>query len=253
MDLRDLDEHLRTLLRLDEYASVDSSWNGIQIECRRKEINRVAVAVDAAAETAARAARWGADLLFVHHGLFWGAGLPVTGVHYRRIREFLQNDVALYAAHLPLDAHERLGNNAVMAERLGLTALRPFGDYHGKTIGWAGELPEAMATEDVARALFGTTEDLLGLLPFGPQRNRSVGIVSGGAPREVEQAIECGLDLYITGDASHTVYHHCLEAGINVLFGGHYRTETWGVESVARHLTDELGLETTFLDLPTGL
>ena len=253
MDLRELDEYLRNLFRVNEYASIDSSWNGIQIECGRKQIGRVATAVDAAAETAARAARWGADILFVHHGLFWGSCLPVTGVHYRRIREFLQNDMALYAVHLPLDAHERFGNNAVMAEKLGLTGRRPFGDYHGLTIGWAGDLPEPMTTEEVARTLFGTTDDLLGVLPFGPERNRSIGIVSGGAPKEVEQAIESGLDLYITGDASHTVYHHCLEAGINVLFGGHYRTETWGVESVARHLADALELETTFLDLPTGL
>jgi putative NIF3 family GTP cyclohydrolase 1 type 2 len=110
-----------------------------------------------------------------------------------------------------------------------------------------------MTSERVARALFGTTDDLLGLLPFGPEQNRSVGIISGGAPRDVVQAIDEGLDLFITGDASHTVYHNCLESGISVMFGGHYRTETWGVQAVARHLSDDLGLETTFIDVPTGL
>ncbi len=253
MKLRDLDAYLRNLLRIDDFAGTDSSWNGIQIECSDKDVARLAVAVDAAAESAARAALWGADLLFVHHGLFWGTATAVTGVHYRRLKEFLDHDMALYAAHLPLDAHEQLGNNAQMADRLELTDRRPFGEYKGITIGWAGSLPQPMTTDEVAQTLFGTTDDLLGVLPFGPERSESVGIISGGAPHEVEQAIDTGLDLYITGDASHTIYHHCLEAGINVMFAGHYMTETWGVRAVAGRLKEELGLETTFVDLPTGL
>ena len=253
MKLPRFDQYLRELLNIDEFAHTDASWNGIQIECSDKEISKVAVAVDAAFETVARAARWGADVLLVHHGLFWGRGERVTGIHYRRLRHFLENDIALYAVHLPLDAHERLGNNAVMARQLSLESVRPFGDYKGVTIGRAGELPEPVTTEDVSRKLFGTTDDLLGVLPFGPAENRSVAIVSGGAPREVEQAIDQGIDLFLTGDASHTIYHNCLEAGINVIFGGHYRTETWGVEAVGRHLSEELGIETTFIDVPTGL
>ncbi|MFW5784178.1 MAG: Nif3-like dinuclear metal center hexameric protein, partial [Spirochaetota bacterium] len=213
MKLHALDEYLRELLKIDDYSRSDSSWNGIQIECSDKPIRKVAVAVDAAAETVARAVGWGADMLFVHHGLFWGRAQRVTGVHYRRLQAFLTNDIALYAAHLPLDAHETLGNNAVMAARLGLQNRRPFGDYKGALIGWAGELPEPMTTERVAMMLFGGTGDLLGVLPFGPEQNASIGIVSGGAPREVFQAIDEGLDLFLTGDASHEVYHHCLEAG----------------------------------------
>lgn len=253
MKLCDLDAYLRSLLLIDDFARTDSSWNGVQIACSDKDVARVAVAVDAAAESVARAAQWGADMLLVHHGLFWGTGKPVTGVHYRRLKEFLDKDMALYAAHLPLDAHEQLGNNAQMADRLELTDRRPFGEYKGITIGCAGTLPQPMTTDEVAQALFGTTDDLLGVLPFGPERNGSVGIVSGGAPHEVEQAIDTGLDLYITGDASHTIYHHCLEAGINVMFAGHYRTETWGVMAVAGRMEEELGVETTFVDLPTGL
>ena len=253
MNLFAFDRMLNELLRMDDYAAVDASWNGVQIACGEKEISRVAVAVDAAAETAARAAEWDADVLLVHHGLFWGAAQRITGTHYRRVRTFLENDMALYAAHLPLDAHDELGNNARMARHLRLENLRPFGAYKGLTIGWAGELPRSMTTEEVARALFGTTDDLLGVLPFGNARNRSVGIVSGGAPRDVAQAIDDGLDLFITGDASHTIYHNCLEAGINVMFGGHYRTETWGVQAVADYLQREVGIEAIFVDVPTGL
>lgn len=253
MRLNELDAYLRDLLRLDDFERTDTSWNGVQVECSDKEIARVALAVDAAAETVARAARWRADLLLVHHGLFWGRAERLTGVHYRRVRAFLEHDIGLYAVHLPLDAHERVGNNAVMAASLGVTDARPFGDYKGVQIGVAGTLPRPMTSEEVVRELFGTTEDLLGLLPFGPDENRSIGIISGGAPREVVQAIDEGLDLFLTGDASHEIYHHCLEAGINVIFGGHYRTETWGVQAVGRHLADELGIETTFIDVPTGL
>lgn len=253
MKLPELDAHLRELLRLEEFERSDVSWNGVQVECGDKEISRIAVAVDAAGETIARAADWRADLLFVHHGLFWGRAQRVTGIHYRRLQALLANDIGLYAVHLPLDAHETLGNNAVMADRLALDNRRPFGEYHGATIGWAGELPRSMTTEDVARELFGTTEDLLGVLPFGPAENRSIGIISGGAPRDVVQAIDDGLDLFLTGDASHEIYHRCLEAGINVMFAGHYRSETWGVQAVALQLTERLGIETTFIDVPTGL
>ena len=252
MTLKDFDLHLRELLSIDLYAKNDSSWNGIQIECDR-EIRKVAVAVDAALETAERAAEWGADLLLVHHGLFWGSSERLTGVHFRRLRSFFAHNLGLYGIHLPLDAHERYGNNAVMAARLGLTGVSPFGEYKGVTIGWAGELPRELSTEEVARTLFGTTEDLLGILPFGPERNRTVGIISGGAPYDVVQAIDRGLDLFITGDASHSVYHVCLEGRINAMFAGHYRTETWGVQALAGYLTENLNLETTFLDVPTGL
>lgn len=253
MNLEELDRYLQETLRIDEFTRSDVSWNGVQVARDEGPIAKVATAVDASAETIARAVAWGADVLFVHHGLFWGRAERVTGRHFRRLKALLDAGLALYAVHLPLDAHETLGNNAVMAARLGLGNLRPFGEYKGHLIGWAGELPRQMTSDEVARELFGTTEDLLGLLPFGPEKNRTVGIVSGGAPNEVEQAIEQGLDLFITGDASHTIYHNCLEDGINAMFGGHYRTETWGVAAVADHLAAELGLETSFIDLPTGL
>ena len=253
MKLSELDAYLTDLLLIDEFTKSDASWNGVQVECSDKDITRVAVAVDAAAESIARAADWGADVLLVHHGLFWGRAERVTGVHYRRLAHLLKADMALYAVHLPLDAHESLGNNAQMAQHLGLTDVRPFGDYKGTPIGVAGSLAEPARTEEVALKLFGTTDDLLGILPFGPAENHTVGIISGGAPRDVTQAIDQGLDLFITGDAAHTVYHHCLETGINVMFGGHYSTETWGVRAVGEHLKEHLGMESTFIDLPTGL
>ena len=195
----------------------------------------MACAVDVCLESIRRAVEWKADVLFVHHGLFWGKPVAFTGFQYRRIRELVSGDCALYAVHLPLDAHSTLGNNAGIARRLGLREVQPFGEHRGVKIGCRGELPEALSLERVASLCCGAHAPL-GLLPFGPQAIRTVGIVSGGAPQDALQAIEEGLDLFISGEPSHTVYHACLEAGINALFGGHYLTEVWGVKSVGEWL-----------------
>lgn len=253
MTLAQIDSYFRRVLAMDEFARDDRSQNGVQIACSEKPISRAAFAVDASLETARRAAEWEADLLVVHHGLFWGTSLTITGVHYGRVREFLQRDLALYAVHLPLDQHALLGNNAVMADRLKLEEREPFGEHHGRCIGWKGRLPSPLTLEQVSRRLFASADDLAGVLPFGPETVSAVGIVSGGAPWDVLQAIDQGLDLFITGEPSHSIYHHCLEAGINVIFGGHYQTETWGVKALSKQCAEDLQLETTFIDLPTGL
>ena len=253
MNLNDLDRYFRNLLPIDQFASSDSSQNGFQLDRSSKTVARVAFAVDACLETAKRAGEWGADVLVVHHGLLWGKSLPVTGVHGNRIREFLSHDLALYAIHLPLDQHGEVGNNAVLASRLGLENIEPFGEHHGMHIGWKGNLSAGMTIDGIQQRLFGVSADISGVLPFGPSPIRSVGIVSGGASWDVLEAIDQDLDLFITGEPAHSVYHHCLEAGINVLFAGHYQTETWGVEALSRRCASDLGLETTFVDLPTGL
>jgi dinuclear metal center YbgI/SA1388 family protein len=253
MTLLEFDRYLNDLFRIDEFANTDGSQNGIQIGRRSGAVHRVAFAVDACLETAKRAAAWNADVLVVHHGLLWGTSLPLTGVHFDRIAEFVGNDLALYAIHLPLDLHVELGNNAVLAGRLGLEELEPFGEHRGVSIGWKGRLPETRTVEQIRQTLFGASADIAGILPFGPEDVATVGIVSGGAPWDVLQAIDQNLDLFVTGEAAHSVYHHCLEAGINVLFGGHYQTETWGVRALGARCSEALGLETTFIDLPTGL
>ena len=253
MTLKEFDTHFQELLGIGETSRADSSWNGVQIQCSNKPIRLVACAVDACLAAAERAADMNADILFVHHGLFWGKPIAVTGSHYGRLKTFLDADLALYATHLPLDRHETLGNNAVMARKLGLEELAPFGEYHGIEIGWRGTLPAPLTMDEIATVLFGGAEQVTGTLPFGPEKIRKVGIISGGAPYDVTQAIDQELDLYITGEAAHGVYHNCLEAGINVMFGGHYQTETFGVQAVADYCRTSLSLESAFIDLPTGL
>jgi len=253
MQLADLDRYFRELLRLAEVDSIDSSLNGMQVECSDREVATVAFAVDACMASFERAAEARADLLFVHHGLFWGRPLALTRGHYRRVKFLVERDMALYAAHLPLDLHPELGNNAGMAAALRLESIEPFGAYRGVKIGFKGCLQDPVDIDGVLRMIGIDRRSCVALLPFGPQAIRTVGIVSGGAPHEVAQAIEEGLDLYITGEASHTVYHACLEEKINLICGGHYQTEVWGLRLLADRLARDAGLRTLFVDVPTGL
>jgi dinuclear metal center YbgI/SA1388 family protein len=253
MTLDAFDAWVHDTLPIDDFARIDSSRNGLQVATRRETVSRVAVAVDAALEVFEAAVAWNADLLFVHHGLFWGREQVLTGDHYRRVRYLFDHDLALYAVHLPLDAHLSLGNNAAMAAALSLEEVEPFGLVKGVPIGVSGRFASPVTVDTVVNTLFGSRFTPLAVLPFGSPEIRTVGLISGGAPLEVDQAIEQGLDLYITGDANHIAYHRCREAGINAIFGGHYATEVWGVQRVAEKLARETDIQTTFLDVPTGL
>jgi dinuclear metal center YbgI/SA1388 family protein len=253
MRISELDAYYRSFLRIDDLAGTDSSLNGVQVSSGG-DIRKVAFAVDACMEAFRLAARWGADMIFVHHGIFWGKDLRVSGSHYERLKFLIDNNLALYAVHLPLDMHPVVGNNAGIAAALSLREIVPFGLYQGTAIGVRGSFPEALAREDVPGKLFGSSAaGQAKLLPFGKPFIETVGIVSGGASREVSQAIGEGLDLYITGDAAHEIYHLCLEERINVLFAGHYQTETWGVRLTSEKTVRDTGLKTCFFDVPTGL
>lgn len=248
MDLGLFDLRMAEIFRPAESAAADRATNGIQVERSPGPVRRVAFAVDAALETIRRAAEWKADLLFVHHGLFWGSVKPLTDTHYRRVKALLDADMALYALHLPLDLHPTLGNNALIADALELEDRAPFGHYRGVAIGVRGVLKQPARLEALAARL-----GFPGMLPFGKPAIRSVGIVSGDAPEMALEASGSGLDCYVTGEMGHVFYHECLERGLNVLYGGHYRSEVWGVRSVSVHVAQALGLETVFLDVATGL
>jgi len=252
MTLVDFDRWVRSILPLEELERIDISLNGIQIGPDHREIKKAAFAVDASLASFQKAAEWGADLLFVHHGLFWGSPLAIRGSHYDRIKWALDKNLSLYAVHLPLDQHPALGNNAGMASKLDLIKQEPFGSYKGVKIGIKGELPEAMTCNDVVNRLFGGFAGV-NLLNFGPEKVKTIGICSGGATREVEQAVEEGLDLFLTGEPSHQNYHFCLEQGINVIAAGHYATETFGVQLMAQKIETDLNIETLYIDIPTGL
>jgi dinuclear metal center YbgI/SA1388 family protein len=253
MRLHDLDQAIRQLLAADDFSKTDASMNGLQIGDGTKKINKAALAVDACLASFELAADWGADVIITHHGLFWGILEPLTGLRYQRIKFLIDHNLALCAYHLPLDRHETLGNNAGLAHQLGLVDLTAFGQHRGQTIGWRGRFTRPKRLEEISEQLFGDQRGVLGHLPFGKEFNETVAIVSGGAAHDVYQAIDANIDLFITGDADHTIYHSCQEAGINVLFGGHYKTEVWGVSLLAKHLSAAFDIETRYFDIPTGL
>ena len=163
--------------------------------------------------------------------------------------------MALYAVHLPLDFHGELGNNVSMARQLGLEEIQPFGKYGGIKIGAKGVLSAPMSLGGILRRLGLLRDNCLAVLPFGKEEIRSIGIISGGAASSsiIDQVLDEELDLYITGEVSHQIYHYCLEGGIHFVAGGHYYTETYGVKAAARRLAEDTGMETEFLDVPTGL
>lgn len=242
---------------LDEYLRVgeieDTSQNGLQVE-GPEEVVKVAFAVDGCLAAFEQAVAAGAQLLVVHHGLLWDKPIRITGPLFRRVRTLIEGGCGLYAVHLPLDAHPEVGNNAELARILGLTEVRPFGKYHGVEIGVAGVMdPPLEIPALIGRLIQGLNRPPVRVLAHGPEKVHRVGCISGGAASMIDQAVEAGLDTYITGETSHTFFHQAAELGLNVLFAGHYATETLGVRALARHLEEKFDLETVFLDLPTGM
>ena len=253
MNLSELDAWCRSFLEIEAFNKIDDSLNGVQVGRRAGEICRAAFAVDACAETIRRAAEEKAQVLFVHHGLFWGTPARIEGVLLERVRSLLDRDIALYACHLPLDAHPQYGHNAVLARMLGLSRIQPFGFYKGVHLGFQGTLDPPVSLEEAVRRILPDGSKPRTILPFGSGRISSAAVVSGGAPLELFEAVEKGLDLYITGEPSHSVYHAAQEAAINFFAAGHYATEVWGVRAVAEKLARETGVETIFVEVPTGL
>lgn len=241
---------------LDDYLVVDGTpdyplaYNGLQVETPA-DIQRVAFAVDACQATIDEAVCRDADLLIVHHGLFWDGIHRLTGRRYRRLKALLESEIGVYSVHLPLDVHPEVGNNAVLARALGIEIEGSFGEYKGIQTGVWGRL-------DLRReALTARLDELLGsrvrMIGGGPERVSRVGVITGGAGSQIDAARAAGLDAFITGEGAHHHYFDASEGGINLYFGGHYATEVWGVKALADHLKKEKGLSCFFIDHPTGL
>lgn len=254
MRLSDLTRRLDDRLRTADYADVDASANGLQVGPPEATVERVALTVDAAVATIDTAIERDVDLLLAHHGLVWGGIDSVTDRTYSRLAPLVENDVALYVSHLPLDGHQRLGNAAGLAAEIGLTDTEPFGEYGGEYIGQRGRFVDARSiTElrdhlDTLRQGGQTTQ----VLAHGPDRIEDVAIVTGSGADWLPEADAAGADALVTGEGKQQLYHDSREAGVNVFLAGHYATETFGVRAVGDVL-DEWGLETTFIDHPTGL
>ncbi len=248
--LTDVARYCDRLLRIAEIQDYERAANGLQVENRRP-ISRIAAAVDASLATVRLAIEACADLLLVHHGLFWGAAHPWTGKRYELLRLLLDHDLAVYSAHLPLDLHPKLGNNARLCEMLGLQRRKPFFVSHGQPIGFQGRT--MVSREELAARLERAVGSKPLVIPAGPDLCRKIGVVTGGAGAELKQAASEGVDTFVSGEGPHWTYALAEELGINVFYGGHYATETFGVKALAAHLSRRYRIPWVFLDHPTGL
>lgn len=249
--LTDLVAYLDDYLHVTDVPDFPGARNGLQVE-NGGTVTRIAACTDACQATIDAAAERGADLLLVHHGLFWGDGIqPLTGRNYRRIRGLLDGGIAVYSAHLPLDVHPEVGNNVQLARLLGMDAAGRFGEYEGCAIGVHGELE--VARDELARRLAKAVGHAPTVIATGPERCRRIGIVTGGGSSLIAQAHDAGLDTFVSGEGPHHSYFDAEEWGLNVIYAGHYATETLGVKALAEHLGERFGLPWEFIDHPTGL
>ena len=248
--LKSIIDHCDKILRTREIGDYDGAVNGLQVE-NRGTVTRIAAAVDASLTTVRLAIAARADLLIVHHGLFWGPSHPWTGKKYELLRLLMENDLAVYSSHLPLDAHPQWGNNAQLCAALRLKNLRPFFESHGQAIGFKTQTRISRA--ELAAKLSRAIGAKLRIVPGGPAICRRIGVVTGGAGEDLKLAAAEGVDTFITGEGPHWTYALAEELGLNVLYGGHYATETFGVKALASHLSHKFRLPWQFLDHPTGL
>ncbi len=250
--LHDLVRHCEARLRPETFSDYDGAVNGLQFE-NRGRVTRIAAAVDGTLAVARKAVAAGADLLLVHHGLFWQRTVPWTGRNAELLRLLVERDLAVYSQHLPLDGHAELGNAAQLARALGFGRLRPFFDHKGAWLGVQSTLPRAVTREALQHRLAEVLGGPVRTLPGGPERCRRIGICTGGAGAELAQARREGVDTFITGEGPHWTYALAEAAGLNVFYGGHYATETWGVRALAAELGAHFGIPWCFVDHPTGL
>jgi dinuclear metal center YbgI/SA1388 family protein len=241
---------------LDEYLRIaeikDYGPQGLQIE-GRDEVHKIVGMVDAQLPCVEHALSLGADLLLVHHGVFWGPPQRIVGSFGALIRAYIAADLNLYAAHLALDAHPIVGNNAELAHRLGLTVETMFAPVNGVPIGVIAAAPNGIKFDYLVARFEQNVGPTRLVQAHGPRITHRVGIISGAGAREIPLAAALGCDTFLTGETSHAEYYAAQNTGLNVLYGGHYTTETVGVQALGLHLQEKFGVEFEFVDLPTGL
>ncbi|HEX6385476.1 MAG TPA: Nif3-like dinuclear metal center hexameric protein [Anaerolineae bacterium] len=243
--------YLDDYLRISEIA--DYGPQGLQVEADNEAIARIALSVDAAPAVIEAAAAWKADMLLVHHGILWRDVERIAGPLGKRVCLLLQHRINLYAAHLPLDAHPEVGNNAVLARMLGVEVDEWWCAPKGTPIGVLGKMTTDVTVDELVRQINERLNTKARVLAYGPEQVNTLGIISGFGADEVAAASALGADTLLTGETSHAHYWAAADHGMNVIYAGHYATETVGVQALGRHLTDKFGVETKFLDFPTAM
>jgi dinuclear metal center YbgI/SA1388 family protein len=232
-------------------AFTDLGPNGLQVP-GPEEVSRIVTGVSAQRELVERAVAERAQLILVHHGLFWDF-LPtgLTPVLAERLRPLFKHDIALAGYHLPLDAHAELGNNAILAERLGCERHEPFGTFRGQQVGRAGTFPgDGVPAGELFERIREVTARAPTVFDAGPERVRRIGIVSGSGADTLPEAIALGLDALLTGEPREHVMADAREAGIHFIAAGHYATETFGIRALGDWLARRFGVEHVWVDIP---
>lgn len=248
--LKKLIAFLNNELKLSEFPK-DESANGLQVQ-GSAIVSSIGLAVDACDHVFQQAAKHNINFLIVHHGLIWGGIRSVSGVMKKRLKALLDADISLYACHLPLDWHPDYGNNAQLLKALAIKRKGEFGEYHGKTIGYWGSLIKELTLKDFTNRVDKTLNTRSTSLSFG-KKVKNIGIVSGGGWSAIYDAEKTGIDTLLVGEPSHSAYTLAEEMKLNVVFAGHYATETLGVRAVGNMLKKKFSLKTEFIDHPTGL
>lgn len=250
VSLSELSGYCDQFLRVSQFKDWDGAANGLQAE-NRGQVTRIAAVVDATLATLRLAVARKADLLLAHHGLFWSPTHPWTGKRYEMLRLLVENNVAVYSSHLPLDAHPVVGNNARLCAALGLKQPKPFFFEREQFIGLQAKAN--LSLENLTDRLRQAVNGPVTALPGGPKTCRRIGVVTGGAGNSLKIAAKEGVDTFITGEGAHWTYAAAEDLGLNVLYAGHYATETFGVKALAEHLAKKFKVEWEFIDHPTGL
>jgi dinuclear metal center YbgI/SA1388 family protein len=248
--LSEIVSYTNRFLRIGEIGDWDSALNGLQIE-NSGGVTRIGAAVDVSTRVLTEAAKRDIDFLIVHHGLFWPGLRPIQGALRRQLQLAFENNIALYSAHLPLDIHPQLGNNAQLVRALGLKSPKPFLEEKGQPVGLRirASLPRRELIRKLQNALNGPVK----IFGFGPNKTRAIGLVTGAAGSEIYRVANERIDTFITGEAPHWAAVAAEELGINLLLGGHYATEVFGVKRLAAHLSKRFRAPWEFIDCPTGL
>ncbi len=237
-------------LRVPEIEDWPNALNGLQVE-NSGRVTKIGAAVDVSTRVLSEAVKKNVDLLIVHHGISWPGLQPVTGAFRRQLKLAFENDIALYSAHLPLDIHPKIGNNAQLARFLGIRSTQPFLEEKGQPIGLKAR--SSLLREDLAQRLRKTLGGSVKVFNFGPKKANKIAIITGGAGSEIYRVAQEKIDTFITGEAPHWAAIAAEELGINLMLGGHYATETFGVKALALHLSKRFNLSSIFIECPTGM
>lgn len=252
MNLQKISNYLEDIFQYEQYP--ESAINGVQIANNGK-VNKIAVAVDFSLELLKKAIEKKIDLLITHHGIYWGKQMPITGRYYELISTAIKNNIALISIHLPLDMHEKYGNNIGIINTLkktGLNYQKKFGNYKGMSILFEASYKKKISFQKFLKNYQEEVGKSLYVLNVN-DKVKKIAICSGGGLFGIEDAVENGCDTFITGDVNHIAYHQCKELGINLISGGHYQTEIFGVQSIATLIEKKFKTKTSFIDIPTHL